>query len=355
MRHLKLLALCLALSGCASPVALERALLGYDETLADIESRLLLVNLGRAERGLPVHFTTVASVAATFEFAVESEVGGNLDLDPAGAGALQARIGTRAVEAPTVSFVPIQGQEYAQRFLAPLSGETFASLAHQDEGVGVLLRLLGEAVFELRGKERVRYHNDPASEGYETFRRWVMHLGALERLGALDIGRFSLGSNESRVLIANYDTARIEPKRLAALRELALGYPKNFVVVDLMAARPGGEWALRGLLKLRSFQSVLRFVARGLDPAFEREVSPHPKSPPGANDPARTLAIERDGQGPSLVSATYAGRSLSLPLLPDPRLNARNARAFRTLHHLLQLTVHGTPPPPTSFAITTGR
>ena len=61
-------ALAFALAGCAGPPALQRAVIGYDQTTADLEQQLLLLNIARINAGEPIHFTTTSSIAATFDW-----------------------------------------------------------------------------------------------------------------------------------------------------------------------------------------------------------------------------------------------------------------------------------------------
>ena len=58
----------LVLSGCVSPIALNRAVLAYDEAITSAASKQLLVNIARARHHQPVHFTGVSNIAATFDF-----------------------------------------------------------------------------------------------------------------------------------------------------------------------------------------------------------------------------------------------------------------------------------------------
>ncbi|MBH0204843.1 MAG: hypothetical protein HP498_03300, partial [Nitrospira sp.] len=51
-------ALCsLTLSGCLSPITLNRAVTTYDEAVTDAISKQLLINIARAHRHQPIHFT----------------------------------------------------------------------------------------------------------------------------------------------------------------------------------------------------------------------------------------------------------------------------------------------------------
>ena len=65
---LTLAVLALAVTACAGPPALERAVIGYDQTTAKLEQQLLLLNIARISAGEPIHFTKTSSIAATFDW-----------------------------------------------------------------------------------------------------------------------------------------------------------------------------------------------------------------------------------------------------------------------------------------------
>ena len=58
----------MVLSGCASPIALNRAVSAYDDAITSAASKQLLTNIARAHHHQPLHFTGVSNVAATFDF-----------------------------------------------------------------------------------------------------------------------------------------------------------------------------------------------------------------------------------------------------------------------------------------------
>ena len=80
MRTLLCLVAVAILSGCVSPMALNRAVITYDEAVTDAGSQQLLINIVRAARNQPIHFTAVSSIAATFNFHL------NADASPAPGG-----------------------------------------------------------------------------------------------------------------------------------------------------------------------------------------------------------------------------------------------------------------------------
>src|SRR5687767_6351305 len=87
--------------GCVSPVALEPALLAYDRTVARIETQMMLINIARARHGLPLHWTEVSSIAASFDFRVTSSIGFGLEeIGALPVGELTAALEGTAAESP---------------------------------------------------------------------------------------------------------------------------------------------------------------------------------------------------------------------------------------------------------------
>ena len=77
---------------------------------------MLLLNVARARHAKPLHFTTVSGIAATFEHRGE----GSLAADFAGGDALSLLspgLSFAVSESPTISIVPIQGEEFTKRLL----------------------------------------------------------------------------------------------------------------------------------------------------------------------------------------------------------------------------------------------
>ena len=68
--------LAVGVAGCASTLALDRAVVAYDTTTADSVAQQLLLNIARARHNQPMHFTGISSVAATYKFSVNAGFGG---------------------------------------------------------------------------------------------------------------------------------------------------------------------------------------------------------------------------------------------------------------------------------------
>src|SRR5260221_8962008 len=165
------------MAGCAqhSTLALDRAVMAYDRSVVDLVSKLLLINIARAYRDEPMHFTTVSSIAATYNVQFNAGVG------PAMTGDIgylpMPFIGVSSAENPTLSLTPMQGEEFTQRLLTPFEERKLTMLLRQGYDVDALLRLTGAQILVGHGGQAKVCSNSPADRsGYIAFRRMVAQL-----------------------------------------------------------------------------------------------------------------------------------------------------------------------------------
>jgi hypothetical protein len=169
----------LAVTGCLSPITLNRAVTSYDEAITDAISKQLLINIARAHQHQPIHFTGVSNVAATFDFRV------NAGATPAFTGeagrALLPIFGDSVAKNPTISIAPIEGEEFTKQLLTPFQETKFLLLLRQRYDIDLLLRLMAQELRITENGQEVAYRNTPADRtGYEMFRRVVTHLSSIQ-------------------------------------------------------------------------------------------------------------------------------------------------------------------------------
>lgn len=177
----------IVLSGCLSPIALNRAVIGYDKAVSKADFKQLLLNIARAQHHEPVHFTQVSNIAATFDFRFSA--GGTPALTGDSGGMILPTFGGSVAENPTISIVPIAGEEFNQRLLTPFHQSKLTLLLRQHYDVDLMLRMLAQEV-RLQNPEfpaqEIPYRNNPLdSIEYEMFRRVVLHLSAIQDQGKL--------------------------------------------------------------------------------------------------------------------------------------------------------------------------
>jgi hypothetical protein len=138
-----------------------------------------------------------------------------------------------------------------------------------------------------------------------------------------------------RVVITNYDPRTLSDAERQALNTRAGANPGNFVLVDIRPSHPGGDLPFFGALKLRSFNTILSFVAADHGGSREYDVTKDPRTGDSGPNPRRALGIEVTDQAPPgvLPHARYGGRSYAVADTPWDR------QAFTLLYQLFQITV----------------
>lgn len=368
----------MVLTGCLSPVAMHRAVLEYDRTVSRVEAEMLLLNIARARYLEPTHFTAVSSVAATFDFRVNAGVTGIFAENP-GTDALTLTLGSSVAENPTVTIIPIQGEEFTQRILTPMDESKFEFLVHQGIEPAIIFRLMARGIQLGEGKQSSFLLNLPhRAEEYKEFRRRILHLSALnlarqlhvgplifeetgptpldraptagEILQALEKGyRWTVTGNDKayalqrkvvgRLAITNYDPDRLPNEDRRRLHENAQRQARNMILVDIRPDGPGGSYPFHGYIKLRGFNAIIEFLARGIADEPEFHVDKDPRTELNPRNPVRTLEIQESAVRPpgAAFSVEHQGRVYSLVRNLDH--DGWNMEAFRVLNHLYQMTV----------------
>ena len=330
-------------SGCVSPVAMHRAVLEYDWTVNRIETELLLLNIARTRYHEPIHFTAVSNIAATFDFRVNTGLAGLLAGTP-GADSLSLTLGSSAAENPTVTIIPIQGEEFTTRLLTPITEKTILSLGKQGINPAILFRLVSRAII----LESEVLSNQPSrQEEYRKFRRRVMHLSWLKSERHLFISRLQLTDEgqrrTGRIVMTNYDPNALANDERLTLQRQAERFPRHHLLVDIRPDHPGGDLPMFGQIKLRSFKAILEFIGRGIAEDSEFHVDPDPRTGSVAVNPAKMLTIRESHTQPeeAIISAQKRGMwyYIDQESAEGASVDRWNHEAFDLLYQLYHLTV----------------
>ena len=335
-------------TGCVSPVAMHRAVLEYDWTVNRIETELLLLNIARTRYHEPIHFTAVSNIAATFDFRVNTGLGGLLAGTP-GADSLSLTLGSSAAENPTVNIIPIQGEEFTKRLLTPVTEKTISFLWQQGIDPAILLRLVSQGIiFEDDDRERRFLWNQPSrQEEYREFRQRVMHLSWLQSEQKLFISRLEFTDKDQRktgrVVITNYDPNTLSDDERVTLIDEAERFTRHHILVDIRPDHPGGDFPMSGQIKLRSFKTILGFIGRGISEDPEFHVDPDSRTGPLDVNPAKTLTIRESRTQPEEAIISVQKRGLSYYIDQESSegelFDRWNHEAFDLLYQLYHLTV----------------
>lgn len=369
----------LTMTGCLSPITLNRAVTAYDEAVTDAISKQLLINIARAHQHQPIHFTGVSNIAATFDFRVSA--GATPALTGEASRALMPIFGGSVAENPTISIVPIEGEEFTKRLLTPFQESKFILLLRQRFDIDLMLRLMAQELRITENGEEIAYRNTPADrKGYEMFRRVVTHISAIQDHNQLYaeplvsyrtwtipatsvtaegfqtlqkeyLVTYSQKDNTytlrkqitGRILITNYDPDTLSPDERARLIEETEEGQLNDVSFDIRPGHVGGEYPLKGDFRLRSFNTILNFLGRSLGEDPEYHVESDPRTPAFYENPVHTMELLLSDGAPSGADLSIKSHGKYYAVNTIGPLARWNREAFQLLYLLFQMTVTEVP------------
>ncbi len=374
-------------AGCLSPIALHRAVIEYDRATAQIQAEMLLLNIARSKHLEPLHFSAVSSVTASFSFEAS---GGIAPTGTESSPLVAPFFNARVEESPTITIIPIEGEEFTKRILSPVSARQVAFLFQQGVEPAILLRLIAQKLVFQKGKKLTVVQNNPLEAAqYIEFRRRVLHISSLNLSEALYIGPIlyeevlpitfpkdtgSLGVLQSldkvigaeekgyrwkrlteagplvltknvvgRLVITNYDLTALPNQERRQFNALANSIPENSIQIDIRTGHPGGDYPLQGYFIFRSFSDILKFAATGISTVPEFEVEKDKRTGLITPNPTQTIEIEETENEPADAAFKVKHREVWYWIKKAKQKTGElipwNQEAFRTLTELYQMTV----------------
>lgn len=362
------------LQACVSPTALDHAVIAYDQSTSEILSELLLLNIARAHQHQPLHFTGVSNIAATFNF--QFNAGATPALTGPTGSLITPIFGGTASENPTISIVPMEGEEFTKRLLTPVQENKLTMLLRQGADVDLILRLLAGELRVKNDRQDKVYNNKPSDkDGYRMFRQAVSHISSIQDRNALFVEpllfdsilesgadsisperlvelqkEFKVDYNADKrqlrlinriaghIILTNYDPQSLSNEDRIKLNEEADNGASNDVMVDIRPGYPGGEVPLHGFFRLRSFYNIVNFIGRGIKDEPEFNVDKDPRSPLVSENPIHTLEVLASEDEPDDVDMSVKYGGLHYAVKPEEGYQW-NRESFRLLHQIFQMTM----------------
>jgi hypothetical protein len=320
-------------------------------------------------------------VAATFDFRFSA--GATPALGGLSGNTLMPIFGGSVAENPTISIVPIEGEEFTRRLLTPFQQSKFMLLLRQRFDIDLLLRLMAQEVRIYDHSAQAAYRNDPADKiGYEMFRKVVLHLSAIQDQNQLQAEPLSLEHNwtlpvtsvsaegfhtlekkfsirhdpgkalfilhqkkQGPILITNYDPDTLPEEEREQLSEETMEWDPSDVVFDIRPDGTGGKWPIKGIFRLRSFHAIISALGRSLGDEPERHVEKDPRTPPilrNENPDATMDILITDTPPPNADLSIHSYGKYYTVNNQEPHTRW-NRDAFQMLYLLFQMTVTDLP------------
>ncbi len=289
-----------ALAGCNTlgPGVIHGGRGAYNEAIIATNNEQLLDMIVRNRYREPAGLLNVVSVTANVRIqgSVSSDVGFGPDSNYTG-NLVPLSVGAMYEENPTISYVPVQGQEYLRQMLSPmpldLTIQILKTLGGSPRIYGLLLKEINSAVNPVLGMI-------PGEPTDDRFARVTETLAALHRANALVWAREPGEQGEFLLILRERRPADAE-----AIRELldlldAAGErtPSGHLAVRIRAGLGWtGEEALD--LQTRSVFELLHVAASGVDVPEDHLESGLAPMMPAVSDDGRHIAIRRSQSRPN--------------------------------------------------------
>lgn len=260
----------LACAGCATgfgPTAIRTERPGFNEELIRSDNEQLLVNLVRLRYLDAPMFLELSSVVAQYGLEAHGNVSGSVNFSGTantlnGTG-VNAGADATYSEHPTVSYAPLQGDEFAKRMLSPIPLETVVLLSRSGWSGQ---RLMDICVERMNGLENAASASGPPpaeAPTYEQFQQTTALFKRLSKIGAL----VTVASAEASHKIA----WRVDYQRAIAAnadQDLATFLKNVGLPPDTKLIVPGTPYEKNAdtslVLAMRSMMGVLFFLSNSV-------------------------------------------------------------------------------------------
>jgi hypothetical protein len=261
----------LATGGCTAlgPRVLQGERVNYNLALQYTTDEQMLLNLVRLKyRDTPI-FLDVSSIAT--QFAVSASAQAGADLQANANDLFSLGLGLAYSTQPTVTYTPLQGEDFSQRFLSPLSLDRLMLLYRSGWPLKPILRLCVQRLNQVKNAPRAAAPTlRRRVPDYQEFARVVDLIGELERQDLLDIVYESppVGERPGRLVLRIAPEAREVPAvtELTRLLRLAPGRTQYPLVYAHQVVEDEGAAHLDHLrVETRSLLGMLFFLAEAVE------------------------------------------------------------------------------------------
>jgi hypothetical protein len=257
------------LIGChqAGPDSVRTARANYNIAIQQTSSEQLLLNLVRLRFQDTPYFMEVASVSTSFDFDASALASTSFPESEGKIYGFGAGIGY--TERPTITYTPLQGDQFVTQLMSPIELNTILLLYHSGWSIERIFRVSLQSMNGLKNAPGASGPTPDYVPEYKDFRTAVKFLRQLQLQGVLDIGQAT--SDESNkpsveIRIANKALGWDEVKQFCNL--LGLEYDRtNFRLTTAV----GGGGKDRIAVVPRSLMGSLFYISQSVEVQPEDE------------------------------------------------------------------------------------
>ena len=260
-RFLLVLGFAAGVTGCAplGPRTIAPNQFDYNQAINDSWNEQLLLNVVRLRYQDTPMFLEVSSVVSGYSVSVDGRLAHRFGFGLANQET-NGSTGFGVSERPTISYRPLQGEAFTERFLTPLTPDTIVLLADSGWSLKVILLACVQELNELRNAPAVPGAPFVHSPEFNAFRSVVELFDAYDRAGLLDI-RLEVAEEGGTPQFSLTFNGEAMNGLSEALEEMGLDRKKRiFSISHHRIAHGEDTLALTG----RSLMGVLQFLSQGV-------------------------------------------------------------------------------------------
>jgi hypothetical protein len=257
-------------SGCAGlgPAALQAGRQNYNVAIERTNSEQLLLNLVRLRYVDTPLFLQLTSVSTQFNFNASAQANFLHRSKSAETDELGIGTGLSYSEAPTITYAPLQGQEFVERILQPVRIDTLLLLFRSGWGIDRVLRL---CVQQINGIQNAPSASGPIPSDIPTYVDFVQAAKLLRELqvrGVLDMG-YEVHDGESVPVLRIIPRAMDWPevKQLQNLLGLSPDQNQYIITTDISVLNP----AQIGIAT-RSLRGIASYLSQAVEVPKRHEI-----------------------------------------------------------------------------------
>jgi hypothetical protein len=256
--------LVLGSSGCRliGPTTIDVSRVRYNSVIQSTGNEQMLLNLVRLRYSDTPFFLEVASVSTAFEFTAGGSLGVSIDPTSYLLGS-----GVELAEQPTITYTPLQGEQFVKSLLTPLDLPTLLLLYHSGWAIDRVLRVAVQELNDVPNAPSASGPTPKRAPEYQAFLRAVQILRQLQLRG--DISLSGRTTDEGPML-----RLQLEPE--------AVGTPEHRELATILTLDPSREsYELVGhdglrrpdriALVTRSLMASFFYVSQGVEVPAEDE------------------------------------------------------------------------------------
>lgn len=257
------------LQGCQSafgPESLQRTHPAYNAAITASVNEQMLQNLVRLRyRDVPF-FLEIGSVTASLSVGANADLGGSVTIG--GEDSLSSLAGIAYVDSPTISYVPLRGEDLLKSLLSPLQLESILVLTQSGWRISRVFGLCFERINDVRNAPTASGPTPDNEPDYRSFNRLLDALNSLQTRGQIEVGAQREGDGGGIIvkLTANGGDAS---RGLDQVRTL-LGIESDgnqFSLNTNFLEAAANQWTVR----TRSLSSLLYYLSQNVDTPYAHQ------------------------------------------------------------------------------------